>query len=149
MESEVQYLPAVHLTIRLGEALSGSHSKLAKALMEHRRHSAAICEFIKATLDGDQTQLSELEIIDHVRQQESWSDVLDWLEPSLDPYVRAALHRYYDEVTKLARVVRLETSGLDTDTDSLNASVNAVLWALHTRADAQRTVANCHSDTAV
>lgn len=139
----------MHQTIKDGEGLSGTHAKLAQALVEHHRHTVAVYGFVRDSLAASQPPGRQMEAVSHVRWLEACSDWLELLEPGLEPHVRVALNLYLEEVGKVARVVRREAPSIETDPGRLDASLEAVLRILETSAEAGYAVDNCHSDTAV
>jgi hypothetical protein len=139
----------VHQTIKFGEALSGTHAKLAQTLVQHHCHMVAVYGFVRDSLAASQPPGRQLEAMHHVRRLEACSDWLELLAQGLEPHIRGALNLYLEEVGKVARVVRRETHSIDTDTGRLDASLEAVLRMLEAFAEARYTVDKCHSDTTV
>jgi len=139
----------VHQTIKLEEAPTGTHVRLAQALVEHHRHAVAVYGFVRDSLAASQPPSRQLEAVSHVRLLEACSDWLELLEPGLEPHVRVALNLYLEEVGKVARVVRREAPAMETDADRLDASLEAVLRILEASAEARYAVDKCHSDTTV
>jgi len=139
----------VHQTIKDREGLARTHAKLARTVVEHHRHAVELYDFVRETLAATQPPARQEEAVGHVREMEACADCLELLEPRLEPSVRVALYLYWNEVAKVARVVRQEVDSLETTTDRLDASLEAVLRALEVFAESQIAVDNRHSDTAV
>ena len=139
----------MHQTIKDGEGLIGTHAKLAQTLLEHHRHTVAVYGFVRDSLAESQPPSRQVEAVGHVRRLEACSDWLELLEPGLGPHVRVALNLYFAEVGKVARVVRREAHSIETDTQRLGASLEAVLRVLESSEEAPYAVDDCHSDTAV
>ena len=137
----------VHRGIQSGGIRRESRRGLADALIRHHRHTVAIYRFVRKTLDGAPARGHRTDLLEHARHHEAWSDELDVLQFTVAPEVRPRLHRYFAEVAKLARVVRLESAILETNEEKLTASLDAVLHLLSRREHAHRTVYIRHSDT--
>jgi hypothetical protein len=139
----------VHQTIKDGQGITRTNTKLAQILLEHHRHTVAVYGFVRDSLAASQPPGRQLEAVSHVRLLEACSDWLELLEPGLEPHIRAALNLYLNEVGKVARVVRREAPSIETDAERLGASLDAVLRVLERSEEARFAVDNCHSDTAV
>lgn len=139
----------MHRTIKLEEALTGSHTRLAQALVEHHRHAVAVYGFVRDSLEAAQPADRQLEAMVHVRLLEACADWLELLEPGVEPHVRSVLNLYLEEVAKIARVVRLQAPALETNEARLGASLDEVLGVLEPAAEALDAVDKRHSDTAV
>ncbi len=139
----------MHETIKDGEGLAGTHTRLAETLVEHHRHAVAVYGFVRDSLAASQPPGRQLEAVGHVRLLEACADWLELLEPGLEPRVRIALNLYLDEVGKVAQVVRREAPTMETDTDRLDASLDAVLRVLEASEEVRFAVDKCRSDTVV
>jgi len=139
----------VHRTIKPGEVLNGSHTRLAQALVEHHLHTVAVCGFVRDSLEAPQPEERRKEAVVHVRLLEACADWLELLEPGMEPHVRLALYLYLEEVAKVARVVRLQTPVMETDVERLNATLDDVLEVLEASTGTREAVDKSHSDTTV
>lgn len=139
----------MHRTIKLEDAVPGTHAKLAQALVEHHRHTVAVYGFVMDSLAGSQPPARQLDAVEHVRLLDACSDWLELLELGLEPHVRVVLGLYLEEVAKVARVVRREAVSMETDADRLGASMEAVLRILEASAGTRHAVDKRHSDTTV
>jgi len=139
----------VQQSLKDGESFTGTHARLAQILVEHHRHTVAVYGFVLDCLEDCPPPNRQKDAVSHVRLLEACSDWLELLEPGLEPHVQAALGLYFDEVGKVARVVRREAFSMDTDIGRLDESLEAVLRVLEASEESRYAVDNCHSDTAV
>ncbi len=138
---------ALHRGLQFENLRAESHRRLASVLIHHHRHALAIYEFVSGALNGDIDNDCRLDTLEHARLLEIWSDELDSIQLKVSVGVQVAIQQYLGEVSKIARVVRLESCDLDTSSARLTASLDAVLHSLESLRDRDWAVDKRHSDT--